>query len=276
MSQIRFNQAFIGLVAAGVIGSFLIPPSITGRAQGKVELLLLPVVKPVRGIAGMFQSKYGEKSLPPGETVVRSDAQLSTENAELRQQLIFLNQQLEDLRLVEAERKRLGKLLDYFKPVGVIGGDATPGRDSLAIMPAGGADFSVGTPVMCPEGLVGRVVEGRRVRLITDREFTITGQFGRWNNGKWVPIATDKPSVKGVGSGTMRVENLTGKDAQQLRPGDWVIISDTTDYPELLQGRKIGQIESIRPLPAKPLFAEITVKPGVELRQLREVLVLRK
>ena len=246
MSQIRFNQAFIGLVAGGVLGSFLIPPSITDRAKGKVDLLLVPVVRPVRAIAGMFHSKWGDKSLPPGETVQRTDAQLSAENVDLRQQVVFLNRQLEDLRLVEAERKRLGKLLDYFKPV------------------------------MCPDGLVGRLVEGRRVRLITDKDFIIVGQFGRWENGAWVPVPTPKPSVKGMGRGVMQVVNLTLKDTEKVKPGDWVIISDTTDYPDILQGRKIGQVESVRALPGKALFAEIIVKPSTDLRQLQEVLVMRK
>ena len=276
MSQIRFNQAFIGLVAGGVLGSFLIPPSITDRAKGKVDLLLVPVVRPVRAIAGMFHSKWGDKSLPPGETVQRTDAQLSAENVDLRQQVVFLNRQLEDLRLVEAERKRLGKLLDYFKPVSVIGGDASPDRDSLGIMPASGVDLSPGKPVMCPDGLVGRLVEGRRVRLITDKDFIIVGQFGRWENGAWVPVPTPKPSVKGMGRGVMQVVNLTLKDTEKVKPGDWVIISDTTDYPDILQGRKIGQVESVRALPGKALFAEIIVKPSTDLRQLQEVLVMRK
>jgi len=38
-------------------------------------------------------------------------------------------------------------------------------------MPASGVGPFAGQPVMCPDGLVGRVVEGHRVRLITDRDF---------------------------------------------------------------------------------------------------------
>jgi cell shape-determining protein MreC len=276
MSQIRFNQAFIGLVAAGVLGSFIIPPSITGRAQGKVDILLKPIAGPVRGIAGMFKDRWGDKTLPPGETVQRSDAQLSKENAELKQQVIFLTEQIHNLQLVEEERKRLGKLLDYFKPVGVIGGDPSADRESLSIMPSTGVDTSPGMPVICNDGLVGRFVEGRRVRLITDRDFIITGQFGRWEKGKWIAIPTPKPSLHGIGRGAMRVENLTLEDAKQIKPDDWVIIADTVDYPDILQGRKIGQVDSVRALPGKALFAEIIVKPTVNLRQLSEVLVIRK
>jgi cell shape-determining protein MreC len=276
MSQIRFNQAFIGLVAAGMLGSFIIPPAITDRAKGKADVLLKPITGPVRGIAGMFKERWGDKSLPPGETIQRSDGQLTEENSRLRQQLIFLEQHLHDLQLVEEERKRLGKLLDYFKPVSVIGGDASADRDSLSIMPASGVDLSPGKPVICNDGLVGKMVEGRRVRLVTDRDFIVTGQFGRWEKSQWIPVPTPKPSVRGIGHGVMRVENLTLEDAKQIKPTDWVIISDTTDYPDILQGRKIGQVESVRALPGKALFAEIIVKPSINLRQLSEVLVMRK
>jgi cell shape-determining protein MreC len=148
-----------------------------------VDRLLIPVASPVRGIAEMVQSRCGSKKLPAGETVQRTDAQLAAENALLRDQVVFLDQQLKDLKLVEDERKRLGKLLDYFKPVGVIGGDASPDRDSISLMPASGVDLTPGKAVMCTEGLVGRVAEGSRVRLITDRDFIVVGQFGRWNDG---------------------------------------------------------------------------------------------
>ncbi len=275
MSQIRFNQAFIGLLAAGAISSLVIPPSITGRAQGKADVLLYPVVKPVRAIADSLNSKYADRPLPPGETRQRNDSEIAAENTLLRQQITFLNTQLEDLRLVEAERKRVGKLLDYFKPVGVIGGDAGPGRESLSILPASGIDTSPGTPVMCSDGLVGRIVEGGRVRLITDGGFTMTGQFGRWENGNWNTLAIPNPSVKGAGAGQMRVENLTVEQAQPLKPGDWVVISDA-DFPRILQGGQIGQVDSIAPMRSKPKFAEIIVKPRTDLRKLREVLVLRK
>lgn len=278
MAQIRFNQAFFGLVAAGVLGSLLIPPSVTDRAKGKVDLLLYPIARPVRGIASAIQSSWGSrnKSLSPGETELRKDSQLAAENEELRQQVVFLKHELEELQLVQAERKRLGKLVEYFAPVTVIGGDASPDRDSLSIVPTSEVDLSAGKPVMCAEGLVGRLTVGRRVRLITDRDYVITGQFGRWENGKWTPLTTPKPSVRGQGRGIMQVVNLTLKDAEVLKPADWVVIADPGDYPDILQGRKVGQIETIRPLPGKPLFAEITVRPSVDLRQLQEVLVMRR
>jgi hypothetical protein len=184
---------------------------------------------------------------------------------------------LEGLERVESERKALGPIFDYFKPVTVLGGDATSGRDSLGFLPTSGIDTSEKTPVMCPEGFVGRI-EGRRIRLVTDREFTVAGQFGHWEEGKWVPHDTVQPSVKGVGNGQMRIGNLSLKEAEKVKPSDAVVINDPDPdyYPAIMHHRVIGQVESIRPQPDKPLFAEIIVKPRIDLRKLKEVWILRK
>jgi cell shape-determining protein MreC len=275
MSKTRFNQLFVAMMLLGLVGSLFISPAVTDRAKGKEELLLYPIIKPVRVIAAMFRSKYGRKELPPGETTVRKDPEVAAENSDLRQQIVFLTRQLEDLQLVETERKHLGKLIEYFKPVSVIAGDASPGRESLTILPASGVEVAPGSPVMGADGLVGRMVEGRRVRLITDKDFTVTGQFGRWENGQWQLLATPKASVRGIGNGQMRIDNLTNDDAKPLRPGDWVVVADT-DYIPIMQERQIGQIDTIHPMASKPLFSEIIVKPRTNLKTLHDVLLLRK
>jgi hypothetical protein len=248
------------------------------RAQGKVDGLLWPVVKPVRAIAEGFHSKFGRKELPPGETRLRGDSELAVENDKLRQQVAHLNQQLEELKNVEAERRRMGDLLEYCTPVAVMGGDSSSTRESISLAPLSGVSLQADLPVLSPEGLVGKITEGGRVRLITDRNYTIIAQFGRFVDGKWTIIATPKASVVGMGGGQMQVTNLTVAEAKDLRPEDWVIIHDPDafgrPFSSILQGRKIGQIDSIRPLPSKPLFAEIVVRPKENLRTLKEVMVM--
>src|SRR4051794_9036691 len=152
----RSKHLFILMMLVALAGALLIPPSVTARAQGKADVLLYPVVKPVRSIAASMQRRFGGKTLPPGGTRPKTDADLLAENGKLRQQVTFLTQHLQDLKLVEADRKRLGPLLEYFKPVTVVGADATPGRDSLSLMPASGVDTSENTPVMYGEGFAGR------------------------------------------------------------------------------------------------------------------------
>lgn len=276
MSPSQFNQFFAVIVLLALVGAVVVPPSITDRAKGKADVLLYPVVAPVRSIAAKIHGRTAKKELPPGETHVPTDAELLTENRQLRQQVAFLTKQLQDLKLVEAERKKLGSLLDYFKPVGVVGADATATRESLSLMPATGVDTSVNAPVMYADGLVGKFVEGRRVRLVTDRESTIAADFGRMDNGQLVPVGAPKASVRGVGGGTMRVENLTVKEAEAIKIGDLLLVSDTIDMHPIVQGRPMGVVESVRPQPSKPLYAEIIVKPRTDLRKLTEVLVLRK
>jgi cell shape-determining protein MreC len=276
MSSSRFNTVFGAMTMGAALCALVLPPTAMDRVRKHADVVLLPVTKPTRAIAGMFSRRFAAKTLPPGETARPTDEQLALENADLKQQVAFLKHELEDLRLVEAERKRLGPMLEYFKPVAVVGGDATPGRESLGIMPASGVEFTKDTPVMCPDGVVGRLTDARRVRLITDPGFKTTAGFGRWNDGVWTPVTTLKAACTGIGNGAMRIENLTVKEAEGLKPADWVVIGDDTDFPKLMHGRPLGQIETIRPLAAKPLFAEIIVKPRVDLRKLPEVLVMRK
>jgi cell shape-determining protein MreC len=278
---LRFRQLFILAMVVALAGAFLVPPSLTSRAQGKADVLLYPVVKPVRSIAAAIQRRFGgPRPLPPGETKPRADADLSAENAALRQQVTFLIHHLEELKLVEADRKRLGPLLNYFKPVTVVGADSSPGRESLSLMPASGVDTGENTPVMWAEGFAGRMVAGGRVRLVTDRGFKITAEFGRFGeNAQWLPIPTAKASVTGIGDNTMRVDHLTIGETEGLQPGDIVVVADP-DFPEtsrdLVQHRPLGQIESIKPQAGKPLYSEIIIKPRADLRKLGEVLLLRE
>jgi len=276
MSKSGANQLFFTLVGVGVLTALAIPQSVTDRAKGKEEVLLYPVSKPVGAIARLIHSKFAHKPLPPGETTRRPDDDIAAENLILRQQVAFLTRQLEELGRVESERKSLGPIFDYFKPATVIGTDATSTRESLAFMPTSGVDTAEHAPVMCAEGFAGQIVGGR-VRLITDPGFTVRGDFGHWDDGKWVPLETVQPSVKGIGSNTLRISNLSLKEASEIKPGYAVVLKDPdAEYPAIVQNRMLGQVESVRPQPDKPLFAEIVVKPHSDLRKLREVWLLRK
>ena len=64
MSKSGANQLFFTLVGVGVLTALAIPQSVTDRAKGKEELLLYPVIKPVRVIAAMSSS--GRRVVSPG------------------------------------------------------------------------------------------------------------------------------------------------------------------------------------------------------------------
>src|SRR4051812_40344179 len=101
MSSTQFNQFFVVLVLLALVGAVVVPQSITQRAQGKADVLLWPVVRPVRAIAAKIHGRVAGKQPLPGETQVRTDADLATENNLLRQQVTFLTRQLLELKLVE-------------------------------------------------------------------------------------------------------------------------------------------------------------------------------
>ena len=224
----------------------------------------------------MFTRRFGAKTLPPGETTRPTDQQLALENSDLKQQVAFLTSQIQDLRLVEDERKRLGPLLQYFKPVSVIGGDSTPGRESLSIMPASGVDTDAGTAVMCPEGVVGRLdrrpprpprhrpglQDHRRLRpldrgpLEADRHRQ--GRLHRHRQRRDADRQPDRQAGRGPQGRRL------GRRRRRHR------------LPQADERPTLRLIETIRPIPSKPLFAEIIVKPRTDLRKLSEVLVMRK
>lgn len=275
MSQVRFNHVFVLLMFAAGACALVIPPHVTDRARGRGDVLFKPVAGPVRAVAAWAHARYGAPDRPPGDARPRDRAEVERENVALRGQVAFLTKQLEALSLVEAERRRLGTLLDYFKPVSVIGGDTTPGRESLSLTPAAGVSTAPGTPVMYADGVVGRLVESRRVRLITDPGSALAGEFGRFEGGQLLTVPMPKASVKGAGNGTMRVDNLTTKDVGELKVGDLVIVTDPEPEYEVLRGQILGEVAEIHPLPSKPLFAEILIRPRTDLRKLREVLVMK-
>jgi hypothetical protein len=121
--------------------------------------------------------------------------------------------------------------------------------------------------------------------LITDRNFRITGGFGRFKRDEAGHVVFQKlemshsqpPLLEGSGRGTMTIANVDMKDAQanHLAAGDWVVLADH-DWPLQLQGYKLGQILSVETRPSAPLFALIEVRPARELMELREMMVMNK
>jgi rod shape-determining protein MreC len=117
------------------------------------------------------------------------------------------------------------------------------------------------------------------VRLISDQGFRVEAAFARFvrsADGKreeMQRLGTTRPLVEGQGRGIMVISNISMADirALGLRAGDSVILQDH-DWPNLA-GHMLGYIQRIDPHPKSLSWGTITVRPAVNLKTLREVMV---
>ena len=96
-------------------------------------------------------------------------------------------------------------------------------------------------------------------------------------------VATPPPLVEGRGSGRMAVMNLTWEQVEKagLAAGDLVLLDDNDDWSLsvsgqalLINGQPLGVVEKVAKQSRAPLFAEVSVRPQINLLQLDEVMVV--
>ena len=282
------------MLASG-LSALVLPPSMLNGLRGQVDNLLIPVSLPARTLAAAASARWGASSKlaaprdAQGRLRTVTDLQEQVEHQQVT--IANLTKQMQDLREQVNARAVLGDLAQDCRSIQVWGNDAGT-RQTLSLSSSTMGGLAPGMPAICAQGLVGRIefagLGGARVRLITDAEFTLGAEFGRFEqNGddphdvKFVQIPMPRFTCTGNGRGRMVVANLRMTDVQQgaqnaLKVGDWMTLADPDDWPSKLQGYKLGKIEMIRPLFGHPLFAEIVVKPEVDLMKLKEVMVLVK
>jgi hypothetical protein len=83
------------------------------------------------------------------------------------------------------------------------------------------------------------------------------------------------PLVQGIGHGAMIIRGVSMKDVDHfgLSINDTVLLDDA-DWPENVQGKRLGRITHIAPEQDAPLFARIQVEPEADLSRLQEVMVM--
>ncbi|MFV1858248.1 MAG: rod shape-determining protein MreC [Anaerolineales bacterium] len=192
-------------------------------------------------------------------------SELEAENAQLRDQIITLQEQA-------AEAERLGALLNYartrpesrYLSTNVIGLDPSPFIRSINI--GAGSDRGVlhGMPVLTDEGLVGRVTEvtagTSRVQLITDPASAVNVQLqGSRADG----LLAAQPN------GELWVE-LIDQNAN-VEPGELVLTSGLggafpADIP-------VGYVVSVRRRDFE-LFQRAVIQPTVNFEELEIVLLV--
>jgi len=277
--RLGFNQLFAAILGVCFVSAFVLSPRFTDPVRSAVQGMFAPVARPVRLVAGAVRGRL-EKS-----NDLRAPKSISEENERLRATVTSLMGQIEELQKLAADVRRLKDVGRLCTPMIVIGSDTGP-RDSLAIAGTSRDGVMVNMPVLHPAGLAGRVarvgVGGSQVRLITDPGVRVTCKFGRYENDgqggtTFSTIETDEPLLEGMGNNLMLVRNLKLKHVEnvKLKVGDTVVLDDR-EWPQPLKYQRLGQVTSITPRRDAPLFADIQVRPQVNLTALREVMVMTK
>ena len=285
MSHRTFNNLFLPLMVLSAITAFFIPVEYTSFCRGRLDGLFSPVAMPLRRLVDATSTRLGfneqDRQLIFHTTnLVDADREIDR----LKVTIANLTLQVEELRRLNAGRDLGGELRNFSRPFKVLSSDLA-GRDSLNVHATTGDGVVVGMPVVCQQGLVGKIsgvgTLGAQVRLITDIGSCISGQFGKFQlqgDGKaiFTPIATNEPLVEGRGHGLMVITNIIKKEVDEtnLAPGDWVVLNDRDMWPATVNGQRLGQIIRIQNLPKSPLHAEIFLKPLVNFDTLREVMVV--
>ena len=283
--SLRFNQVFVGLFALAVASAFVLPAGLTDRLP-RVGAIFAPVSAPTRAIAGRLHDRFASAKVRD----TRDVEDIKRENEELRVALMSATGQLDELRRVTNDMDKLGDvraLCTRFK----VAGDDPGTRDSLLLAASARDQVEENMPVLSGRGLVGLIERvghgGAQVRLITDRDFKVSGRFVRItaqeNHAAEVALATKIPLVRGAGNGVMEIANIELKetaltddpDHAKVAVGDYVKLEDPL-WPPNLAGRLLGQVESITQQAGAPQHALITVRPLLDLTTLREVMVMNK
>ena len=257
-----------------------IAPKIHTRPQANVQAIFAPVSAPTRRLAAWAHDRWSPPEVKDDASPAnpRSISEVQKENIELRVALANVTAQLQALKELNNDRSQLGSARSLCTPVSVIGSD-TGNRESITLQ--GGQNIRNGMEVLTTTGLVGRVdgggFLGARVRLITDAGFAMTCSFDRYGNGKYEHIKLAASTVGGTGNGMMAARMMRMKDVHDagLQENDWVVLDDR-EWPEVLQGWRVGRITSIASRRDAPGFADIRIEPATNLMQLREVMVMNK
>lgn len=235
----------------------------TGRAGELVALAVTPIqnllVKIHRGAVGLWAAYVDWKSVRTENVVLRA------ENERLRVQAL----QAVETRDENARLRRLLVLRDSL-PLSTLAGEVI-GREvggwtrALTVNRGRGDGIAQQTPVIVPEGLVGRVVQVRAraavVQLLNDPTSTV---------GAVVQRTRTAGLVEGDPGGAVRFKFMA-RDGAGVAPGDLVVTSGLGAlFPK---GLPVGRVIFIEDK-GSALFHFAVLAPAVDFSRVEEVLLL--
>ncbi|HET8579144.1 MAG TPA: rod shape-determining protein MreC [Methylomirabilota bacterium] len=235
----------------------------TGRAGELVTLVVTPVqnllVRIHRGAVGLWAAYVDWKTVRTENVVLRA------ENERLRVQSL----QAAETREENARLRRLLALRDRLPlstlAADVIGREAGGWARALTVNRGRGDGIAQQTPVIVPEGLVGRVVQLRAraavVQLLNDPTSTI---------GAVVQRTRTAGLVEGDPGGALRFKFMA-RDGANVAAGDLVVTSGLGAlFPK---GLPVGRVVSIEDK-GSALFHFAVLAPAVDFSRVEEVLLL--
>jgi rod shape-determining protein MreC len=235
----------------------------TGRAGELVAIVLTPVqsllVRVHRGALGFWANYLDWKA------VRRENAALRGENEQLRVHTL----QAGETREENTRLRRLLVLRDRL-PLATVAGEVI-GREaggwvrSLTVNRGRGDGIAQQTPVIMPEGLVGRVVQVHRgaavIQLLNDPASTV---------GAVVQRTRTAGLVEGDAGGAVRFKFMA-RDGASVAPGDLVVTSGLgTLFPKGLPVGRVVKIED----KGSALFHFAVLAPAVDFSRVEEVLLV--
>lgn len=236
------------------------------RAVGPLGTLVLAVLLPVQ--AGMARLADGGGALWAQFTEI---GRLRVENARLRGRVAALSREVAALREQAAAADRLERLLELRDavayrsvPARVITRDPSRWFSTLTVNRGGRDGVVRNSPVVTPDGVVGRVIEvtptAARVLLIADSRSAL---------GVLLQPSRAAGVAEGRGSDRLHLKYLSRTAV--VRPGDRVVTSGLGGiFP---RGLVVGRVVSVT-REEGALLQEAEVEPAAALDRLEEVLIL--
>jgi rod shape-determining protein MreC len=237
-----------------------------GKNFGPLQVVYAPLHRAAAGITNGFNNFA---------SIFSNKKALQAQVAQMQQQLDALQMENQSLKEYKSEAERLQKLLAFrdtnistmqLQAAHVIARSPNNWYKNVSIDRGSQDGMAKGMPVICPEGLVGRVTyvtaHSAQVTLITDREIAVGAilEKDRETNG----------IVEGFGNNTeLRMQNIPFYS--QIQVYDVIVTSDLSQtYPK---GIPIGTVTEVVKEPGG-LLLKASLKPAVDFDRLEEVLVI--
>lgn len=237
-----------------------------GKNFGPLQVVYAPLHRAAAGITNGFSNF---------SSIFSNKKALQAQVAQMQQQLDALQMENQSLKEYQSEAGRLQKLLAFrdtnigtlqLQAAHVIARSPNNWYKNVSIDRGSQDGVVKGMPVICPEGLVGRVTyvtaHSAQITLITDREIAVGAILEKDRETSGI--------VEGLGNNTeLRMQNIPFYS--QIQVYDVVATSDLSQtYPK---GIPIGTVTEVVKEPGG-LLLKATLKPAVDFDRLEEVLVI--